>query len=133
MAYLLGREETYKKQKITYISELFFPEQAGDKTSVWTVDGDSEVRLQEYIEESGMYIQGWIHSHPTFSAFLSSIDAHMQHGLQALNPRAIAVVTDGDDQAHVFRLNMLGMTTCKNCTASGDAAHKHERPNEDTS
>ena len=35
---------------------------------------------------------GWIHTHPTQSAFLSSIDVHTQHGYQSLCAEAVAVV-----------------------------------------
>jgi STAM-binding protein len=35
---------------------------------------------------------GWIHTHPQYDLFLSSVDLHNQLGYQMLLPEAIAVV-----------------------------------------
>lgn len=35
---------------------------------------------------------GWIHTHPSQTAFLSSVDMHTQFGIQMLMPQAVAIV-----------------------------------------
>ena len=39
-----------------------------------------------------MTVVGWIHTHPTQSAFLSSVDLHMQYSYQQMLPEALAIV-----------------------------------------
>jgi hypothetical protein len=73
------------------------------------------------LEES---VVGWVHSHPTFDAFLSSVDQHMQYSLQCLSKRSIAVVTDSKQEFKIFRLTSKGMDCVKDCPhAAGPHSH----------
>ena len=62
---------------------------------------------------------GWIHTHPSQSCFLSSLDLHTQAGYQALLDEAIAVVCAPQHQPDlgIFRLtNPPGLRYILQCT-----------------
>lgn len=45
-----------------------------------------------YQDPRDLITLGWIHTHPSQTAFLSSVDMHNQYGYQAMLPEAIAIV-----------------------------------------
>lgn len=53
---------------------------------------DDEVELFECQIAEGLMTIGWIHTHPQFDLFLSSVDLHNQFGYQMQLPEAIAIV-----------------------------------------
>lgn len=53
---------------------------------------DDEIELFEAQLASGLMTIGWIHTHPQFDLFLSSVDLHNQFGYQMQLPEAIAIV-----------------------------------------
>ena len=65
------------------ITKLILPKQKGEANTVEMTD---EVGLFNYMEESSKEVRlqplGWIHTHPTQTCFLSSIDVHTQSGYQ---------------------------------------------------
>ena len=60
------------------------------------------VRMRAGIDSKGIYRKicsqanlitfGWIHTHPSQTAFLSSVDLHTQYSYQLMMPEAIAIV-----------------------------------------
>ena len=86
------------------------------------VDISLKYKLQHY---------GWIHLHPTFSAFLSSVDLHTHISLQKFDAASVAIVIDKDEFAHGFRLTELGMKTVGACEKTGFHVHlgEHEDRN----
>ena len=44
------------------------------------------------LEDYDVITLGWIHTHPSQSAFLSSVDLHTHFGYQSMMPEAIAIV-----------------------------------------
>ena len=92
--------------------------------TVWETNvPEAGVELLGILERSESRVIGWIHSHPTFDAFLSSIDQHMHYQLQREDARCVALVTDKDDQVKSFRLTDAGMAKLETCTEQG--FHKH--------
>ena len=102
-----------------------WPAQLSDNFLVYT-DREQLEDMVKYMETSGLQVVGWIHTHPVMSAFLSSVDQHQQHFLQALDSRCVASVLDQDLEVFGFHLTELGMTTCQACPSAGDWAHVHK-------
>jgi hypothetical protein len=70
---------------------------------------------------------GWIHTHPSQSCFLSSIDLHTQYGYQCMMAEAVAIVmapTDAQRPSGVFSLSPSGMEVLSACDRSG--FHEHD-------
>ena len=69
------------------ITKLNLPKQRGEPNTVEMTD---EVGLFLYMEENSkdtmLQPLGWIHTHPTQTCFLSSIDVHTQSGYQVGAP-----------------------------------------------
>lgn len=59
----------------------------------------------------GLLTLGWIHTHPTQDAFLSSVDLHTQFGYQVMLPEAIAIVVAPSKEINygVFSITDKGM------------------------
>ena len=117
MAWITGRIEVDKesKKEISYADGLFFPKQAGSLTDCYEVDGGSSQALLKHCEDAGCQLVGWIHSHPTFSAFFSSVDQHMMWQLQKDCPLAYGLVIDERKQARCLRLSPAGMKCIQDC------------------
>lgn len=61
------------------ITTLIVPKQEGTSD---TVQALAEEEIFEAQDSRGLYPMGWIHTHPTQTCFLSSIDVHTQCGYQ---------------------------------------------------
>ena len=87
---------------------------------------DSNLKLQEWCERREFVVIGWIHTHPTFDAFLSSVDQHQQFSVQVMQPKAVAIVLDQNDKPFYYRLTEHGMGVCRNCPQASEGLHVHE-------
>ncbi|OQR92334.1 metalloprotease family M67C [Achlya hypogyna] len=128
---------TLKDQKLA-ITTLVIPKQTGSADTCTMTD---ENELFEYCIAHDLLTLGWIHTHPSQSCFLSSVDIHTQCGFQAMlaevrawcgakGPRrlqAIAIVVaprDAQKSIGVFRLTQpQGMELIQNCNLQG--FHEH--------
>ena len=117
MGLLLGStNEDYIK-----IERLILPKQNGTPNEVVMLNDEVLDALQL---ESGLVTLGWIHTHPTQSAFLSSIDLHTHLGMQQLLPEAVAVVcAPRYGTTKWFRLTASGMRVVADCSFRG--FHEH--------
>jgi STAM-binding protein len=75
---VLGGELTPDCTAFT-VTKLIIPEQKGEQN---TVEVTGDVELFVYMDEQKLLPLGWIHTHPTQTCFLSSIDVHTQAGYQ---------------------------------------------------
>ena len=119
-ALLLGREEAGE----LVVTELLFPPQSGTDVSC-TAAG--EERVVEHQLAKSLVTLGWVHTHPTQSCFLSSLDLHTQAAYQALLPEAVAVVCalEHEPSLGVFRLtNPPGLQYVLQCKHR-DLFHPH--------
>ena len=69
---------------------------------------------------------GWIHSHPTYDLFLSSVDLHNQLGYQLQLEEAVAIVyspISKVSQTKAYRLRNDSMETILECQKEG--FHEH--------
>uniref|UniRef100_A0A8C8VMA1 AMSH-like protease n=1 Tax=Pelusios castaneus TaxID=367368 RepID=A0A8C8VMA1_9SAUR len=70
---------------------------------------------------------GWIHTHPTQTAFLSSVDLHTHCSYQLMLPEAIAIVcSPKHDDTGIFRLTNAGMLEVSACKKKGFHPHTKE-------
>ena len=73
----IGRDNKFR------VTHLLIPRQTG-KSDSCTMDGIEDV-LEIYQNESLIFL-GWIHTHPAYSVFLSSVDMHNQYEWQHMLP-----------------------------------------------
>ncbi|XP_048362567.1 AMSH-like protease isoform X2 [Sphaerodactylus townsendi] len=67
---------------------------------------------------------GWIHTHPTQTAFLSSVDLHTHCSYQLMLPEAIAIVcSPKHNDTGVFRLTNAGILEVSACKKKGFHPH----------
>ena len=99
------------------MTHLVVPRQKGDSTTCECLDEELVVAA---LQENGVVQVGWIHTHPSHSTFLSSIDVHTQYRLQSDIPGAVAIVhSHRDGQTGHFRLTERGMLDIANCRQDG--------------
>lgn len=82
--WLLGRADA-----ALCVTHLVLPPQSG---TPYSCQADGEAQVLAYQMEHNLLTLGWIHTHPSQTSFLSSLDLHTQASYQALLPEAIAVV-----------------------------------------
>ena len=67
---------------------------------------------------------GWIHTHPTHSSFMSSIDLHTHIEYQIQLPESIAIVCSLlNNETDIFHLTPDGLRLIRNCKAIGFHDH----------
>ena len=71
------------------ISHLLIPKQVG-KSDSCTMEGLEDV--WDVHDKENIVFLGWIHTHPAYSVFLSSVDMHNQYEWQHMLPEAVAIV-----------------------------------------
>ncbi|KAK7112138.1 STAM-binding protein-like [Littorina saxatilis] len=108
------------------ITHLFIPNQSGTPDSC---DMKNEEELIFYQDKYDLITFGWIHTHPTQTAFLSSVDMHTHFAYQKMLPEAIAIVCSPKYQeTGVFSLSDLGLEVIGNCREKGFHYHSKEPP-----
>lgn len=78
-----------EKQGIFVISTLIIPKQEGTSD---TVQALNEEEIFDVQDKRALYPLGWIHTHPTQTCFLSSVDVHTQCGYQVSSNIGLAAV-----------------------------------------
>ncbi|XP_074088337.1 AMSH-like protease isoform X2 [Macrotis lagotis] len=81
-------------------------------------------------DQHSLLTLGWIHTHPTQTAFLSSVDLHTHCSYQLMLPEAIAIVcSPKHKETGIFRLTSAGMLEVSACKKKGFHPHtKDPRP-----
>ncbi|XP_059518751.1 AMSH-like protease isoform X2 [Myotis daubentonii] len=78
-------------------------------------------------DQHGLLTLGWIHTHPTQTAFLSSVDLHTHCSYQLMLPEAIAIVcSPKHNDTGIFRLTSAGMLEVSTCKKKGFHPHTKE-------
>uniref|UniRef100_A0A060T5L2 Regulator of free ubiquitin chains 1 n=1 Tax=Blastobotrys adeninivorans TaxID=409370 RepID=A0A060T5L2_BLAAD len=111
-----------------FITDLVIPKQESTSDTCQTTD---EIGLFEYIDKNDLFILGWIHTHPSQSCFLSSVDLHTQTSYQIMLPEAVAIVCAPQHNPSwgVFRLtDPPGVDVIKKCRQSA-LFHPHPESN----
>ncbi|WOK98517.1 hypothetical protein Cni_G07229 [Canna indica] len=112
------------KDHTFYITTLIIPKQESSSNSCQALN---EEEIHAVLDENSLYPAGWIHTHPSQTCFLSSIDLHTQYSYQVMLPEAIAIVmapTDPGRTCGIFRLtDPGGITILKQCKERGFHPH----------
>ncbi|GEM12334.1 STAM-binding protein [Rhodotorula toruloides] len=106
------------------VTHLLVPEQEGTSDTCTTM---REEEVFEYQDRRGLLTLGWIHTHPSQTIFLSSLDLHTHASYQLMLAEAIAVVCSPrhDPNYGVFRLtDPPGLEVVGTCRGEG-AFHPH--------
>ncbi|KAF8423859.1 hypothetical protein EV426DRAFT_601444 [Tirmania nivea] len=112
-------------QNALFITRLVVPEQ---EVTSDTCDMKDEEELFKYVDGEDLMVLGWIHTHPMYECFMSSVDLHNHCGYQLMLPESIAVVCAPryEPSWGVFRLtDPPGVKTIMTCTQKS-LFHPHE-------
>ncbi|XP_063704255.1 STAM-binding protein-like A isoform X2 [Culicoides brevitarsis] len=71
------------------ISHVILPKQVGSSETCVT---ENEEEIFSFQDKYNLITLGWIHTHPTQTAFLSSVDLHTHFAYQKMIPESIAIV-----------------------------------------
>ena len=104
------------------ITHCILPAQRGSASTCSTIDELDLLAVQSRLD---LLTLGWIHTHPTQSCFLSSVDLHTQYGYQCMMAEAIAVVMAPTVREQgVYSISPQGMDVLSSCDRSG--FHEHD-------
>ncbi|KAF1799931.1 hypothetical protein V8B55DRAFT_1542796 [Mucor lusitanicus] len=112
------------KNNILKITTLIIPKQTGTSDTCTT---ENEEDLFDIQDKHDLLTFGWIHTHPTQSCFLSSVDLHTHCSYQLMLPEAIAIVCAPSQRPNfgIFRLtDPPGLDVISNCKKT-PAFHPH--------
>uniref|UniRef100_A0A5B7AL47 Putative AMSH-like ubiquitin thioesterase 2 n=1 Tax=Davidia involucrata TaxID=16924 RepID=A0A5B7AL47_DAVIN len=117
----------FLKEETFYVTTMIIPKQESTSSSCQALN-EEEIFAIQY--EQSLVPVGWIHTHPSQSCFLSSIDLHTQYSYQVMVPEAVAIVMAPTDESRgygIFRLSdPSGMSILKECQEKG--FHPHREP-----
>ncbi|KAL9238948.1 hypothetical protein vseg_013313 [Gypsophila vaccaria] len=115
------------KNRKFYITALIIPKQESTSDSC---QATNEEEIFDAQDKRSLFPLGWIHTHPTQSCFMSSIDVHTHYSYQVMLPEAVAIVMAPKDRTKthgIFRLTTPGgMSVIRHCERRG--FHSHEPP-----
>ncbi|VDK81553.1 unnamed protein product [Litomosoides sigmodontis] len=104
------------------ITHAVVPKQTGAADSC---DTYNEEEVFAYQDANNLITLGWIHTHPSQTAFLSSIDLHTHCSYQLMLSEAVAIVVAPKfNEVGIFRLSERGMKEICGCCKAG--FHPHE-------
>ncbi|KAA8901395.1 hypothetical protein FN846DRAFT_122023 [Sphaerosporella brunnea] len=115
-------------QNALFVTRLVIPEQETTSDTCTTKD---EEAFFEYCNAEELMVLGWIHTHPTQTCFMSSVDLHTHAGYQLMMKESIAIVCapTKDPSWGVFRLtDPPGVQTIISCRQKG-LFHPHGKDN----
>ncbi|KAL6186036.1 hypothetical protein ACLB2K_042158 [Fragaria x ananassa] len=120
------------KNKVFHITTLIIPKQESTSDSCQTLNEEEIFEVQDRLS---LFPLGWIHTHPSQTCFMSSVDLHTHYSYQIMLPEAIAIVmapTDTSSPHGIFHLSDPGgVSVIRNCQQRG--FHPHEEPSDGTS
>ncbi|XP_022776102.1 AMSH-like ubiquitin thioesterase 2 isoform X6 [Durio zibethinus] len=117
----------FLEQGTFYVTTLIIPKQESTSNSCQAINEEEIFAIQN---ERSLFPVGWIHTHPSQSCFMSSIDLHTQYSYQVMVPEAFAIVvapTDNSRSYGIFRVSdPSGMSVLKECEEKGSQFHSHK-------
>ena len=120
----------YQQEESLLITTIMVPRQTGTRDTCETLPG-AEEKILSYALTNDLVCLGWIHTHPTQSCFLSSVDMHTSLSYQQMLSSAVAIViapTDNDLPIGVWRLTKAGMEGIRTCPLRGFHSHESKEP-----
>eukprot|EP00268_Persea_americana_P024831 TRINITY_DN24216_c0_g1_i2.p1 TRINITY_DN24216_c0_g1~~TRINITY_DN24216_c0_g1_i2.p1 ORF type:complete len:146 (+),score=16.17 TRINITY_DN24216_c0_g1_i2:466-903(+) len=79
----------FLKNRTFYVTTLIIPKQESTSSTCQTLN---EEEIYAVHDEKSLFPVGWIHTHPSQSCFMSSIDLHTHYSYQVMLPEALAIV-----------------------------------------
>lgn len=117
------------KNRVFHITTLIIPKQESTSDSCQTLNEEEIFEVQDRLS---LFPLGWIHTHPSQTCFMSSVDLHTHYSYQIMLPEAIAIVmapTDTSSPHGIFHLSDPGgVNVIRNCQERG--FHPHEEPSD---
>ncbi|KAJ7955188.1 AMSH-like ubiquitin thioesterase-like protein [Quillaja saponaria] len=117
------------KNRVFHITMLIIPKQESTSDSCQTLNEEEIFEVQDRLS---LFPLGWIHTHPSQTCFMSSVDLHTHYSYQIMLPEAIAIVmapTDTTSPHGIFHLSDPGgVSVIRNCQQRG--FHPHEEPSD---
>ncbi|NP_001032659.2 STAM binding protein b [Danio rerio] len=108
------------------VTHVVVPKQCGGPDYC---DTENEEELFLVQDQYNLITLGWIHTHPTQTAFLSSVDLHTHCSYQMMLPESIAIVCSPKfNQTGYFRLTDYGMEEISTCAQKGFHPHPKDPP-----
>lgn len=108
------------------VTHVIVPKQCGGPDYC---DTENEEELFLVQDQYDLITLGWIHTHPTQTAFLSSVDLHTHCSYQMMLPESIAIVCSPKfNETGYFRLTDYGMEEISTCSQKGFHPHPKEPP-----
>ncbi|CAF1262728.1 unnamed protein product [Adineta ricciae] len=116
-----------KKDNQYIITHIVVPKQNGGPDSC---DTEKEEEMVEYIASNDLITLGWIHTHPTQTVFLSSVDLHTHLPYQMLMQEAVAIVISPKyNETAIFSLTPeTGIPVISTCKKTGFHEHVNNPP-----
>lgn len=115
------------KNRVFHITTLIIPKQESTSDSCQTLNEEEIFEVQDGLS---LFPLGWIHTHPSQTCFMSSVDLHTHYSYQIMLPEAVAIVmapTDTTSPHGIFHLSDPGgVNVIRNCQQRG--FHPHEEP-----
>ncbi|KAK6027685.1 Mov34/MPN/PAD-1 family protein, partial [Ostertagia ostertagi] len=106
------------------VSHVILPKQSGASDGCYA-EGEEEVFA--YQDKHDLITLGWIHTHPSQTAFLSSVDLHTHCAYQMMLSEAVAIVcAPSHKQIGTFVLTSYGMSVVESCTQKGFHVHPED-------
>lgn len=108
------------------VTHVIIPKQCGGPDYC---DTENEEELFLIQDQHDLITLGWIHTHPTQTAFLSSVDLHTHCSYQMMLPEAIAIVCSPKfNEIGYFRLTEQGTDEISGCRLKGFHPHSKDPP-----
>ena len=120
----------YQQEESLLITTVMVPRQTATRDTCETLPG-AEEKILSYALTNELVCLGWIHTHPTQSCFLSSVDMHTSLSYQQMLSSAVAIVvapTDLELPIGVWRLTKAGMEGIRDCPLRGFHSHESKEP-----
>jgi STAM-binding protein len=108
-----------------WVSHVVAPRQTATADTCSTSDEEQLIEVQT---KHDLLTLGWIHTHPSQTCFLSSVDLHTHASYQMMFEEAVAIVLAPKHQPNqgVFHCTRRGMQALTSCSRGG--FHKHDEP-----
>ncbi|XP_044500407.1 AMSH-like ubiquitin thioesterase 3 isoform X2 [Mangifera indica] len=120
------------KNRVFQITTLIIPKQESTSDSCQALNEEEIFEVQDRLS---LFPLGWIHTHPSQTCFMSSVDLHTHYSYQIMLPEAVAIVMAPNDTSSphgIFHLSDPGgVSVLRNCQQRG--FHPHEEPSDGTS
>ncbi|XP_041612496.1 STAM-binding protein isoform X2 [Vulpes lagopus] len=108
------------------ITHVLIPKQSAGSDYCHTENEEELFLIQD---QQGLITLGWIHTHPTQTAFLSSVDLHTHCSYQMMLPESIAIVCSPKFQeTGFFKLTDHGLEEISSCRQKGFHPHSKDPP-----